>query len=168
MRLTQEEWREVLVDSGGVTEQVFKQTTDEAKISKIDIGTALLKKGRVTDEQFGQLMANFYGVPYVNLRTTNVPKELLAMLPSAFAKHYHAVPIVQNDDFVKIGVSNPNDISLKALLEKYVRIPVKFVYVTPGDVEANLFRLGEDPGQVLQTIIDKVQQSANAEANMIT
>ena len=145
------------MESGGVTEEVFVSVARAAKEKGVDIPHMMVFSGKLRQDQVTALMANWYGVQAVDLKNKTIPKELLDLIPESFARSQHIVPIATKDGRLEVAAADPRNIVLQALLEKYVRVPIDFVYASPSDIEANLFRFKEDPKQAFKSIVDRAE-----------
>lgn len=157
--MTKDQYKQALVDSGGVSEQKFKEAVREAAASKRDIPSVLIDQGVLSDKQIGQLMASWYGVNFVNVHSQAIASELLEMIPESFARSQNVIPLMRKDDSLIMAVTDPNDVLLKSLLEKYTRTNITFVYATPRDIKGNLFRFRQDPRKAFTSILEKKEKN---------
>lgn len=153
MALTREQLHAALVESGGVSEKDFSIAEQSRDVGKLGIDGALVHRGVLKDEEVGQLIADYLGFPFVNLRQQEIKKDVLTRIPEVFARSQHMVPISQSEDVLRVAAVDPTNIFLKTLLEKYVRTEVQFLYATPRDVDASLYLFQQDPEQALTAIV---------------
>ena len=155
MALTREELHAALVESGGVSEKDFTIAEQSRDVGRFGIDGALVHRGVLRDEEVGELIADYLGAPFVNLRQQDIKKDVLERIPEVFARSQHIVPLSQTGEIVRIATADPKNVLLKTLLEKYLRNEVQFFYATPRDVDASLYLFQQDPEQVLKEIVKK-------------
>lgn len=154
MAISREQLYEALVEGGAVTKEEFTQASQSRDAKKSGIDEVLISQGVLNDQQFGQMMAQWYKVPYVNLRVRDVSDEQLELIPQTFARKHLVIPISKKGESYKIAVSDPDDLNLLALLEKYLRGNVEFIYATPRDLEAGMALFQKNPGIAIKNIVE--------------
>jgi general secretion pathway protein E len=117
-----------LVEQGGISPEVLDRARERLRDGK-DIGDVLLEMGAVTADRWGEIVAQYYGLPFVDtLQTDAVPLDLVARLPIQFAKRHNLLPITADGDAVVVATANPSLIApiddLRLLFGKAVRAVV--------------------------------------------
>jgi hypothetical protein len=81
-----------LVEQGGISPEVLDRARERLRDGK-DIGDVLLEMGALTADRWGEIVARYYGLPFIDtLQTDSVPLELVARLPIQFAKRHNPYP----------------------------------------------------------------------------
>ena len=155
MSFTLEEYHQAFVEHGGMKDEDFQNAVKLATQNKSTLETVLVERGVLSSDHIGQLIANWMGVPYIHLQRTAIDKEVLGLVPLAFAQHHLVLPISQTTTKTKFATSEPRNLHLKSILEKYVRQPIEFVFATQKDIKSNLFRLEKDPRNVIESILSR-------------
>jgi general secretion pathway protein E len=117
-----------LVEQGGISPEVLDRARERLRDGK-DIGDVLLEMGALTADRWGEIVARYYGLPFVDtLQTDSVPLELVARLPIQFAKRHNLLPITVDGEVVVVATANPSLIGpiddLRLLFGKAVRAVV--------------------------------------------
>ena len=89
MGLTRDQLHEALVDSQAIEEEDFTKAEQATEVAQIGIDGVLVSRGVLKDEDYGQVMTAWYSVPFVNLRRTHVPNEVVVKLPEVFARTHN-------------------------------------------------------------------------------
>ena len=77
------------------------------------IGTLLLERGILSEEDLGKTLALQHGCGYVSWSVlTDLPPEVLAVLPGRFALKHFAVPYENGEGYVKMALRDPADLSI--------------------------------------------------------
>jgi general secretion pathway protein E len=117
-----------LVEQGGISPEVLDRARERLRDGK-DIGDVLLEMGALTADRWGEIVARYYGLPFIDtLQTDSVPLELVARLPIQFAKRHNLLPITVDGEVVVVATANPSLIGpiddLRLLFGKAVRAVV--------------------------------------------
>lgn len=167
MALSQKQLREALVESGGINEEQFKDAVSAPSADEVGVVNVLIGRGVLRDDQFGQLMASWYGVPFVNLRNEHISEDVLSLVPESFARSHNILPVKMKEEKLVVATSEPDDVVLQSMLEKYLRMEVFFVYATPNDIDAHLHVFRRDPKRALQLIVEKGNRGEIETGDMI-
>ena len=161
MSLTREQLYEALVTEGTVTEEQFLCAAEKKEVVQIGIGEVLVSGGVLTDDQYGQLLARWYRVPFVNLNQKQIEPEVLALLPESFARTHELIPLSVTEQGITIATSDPQDVVERSLLEKYLRKTVFFSFATSANIKNHMYLFQKDPKTFFEEILNK-KQSLNA------
>lgn len=156
MPLTQEQWREALVDGGAVSQEDFDKAKAAKEAVQVGIGSVLVSRGLLKDQELGERLAAWWKVPFVDLRRTQLPSELVHKLPEVFARSHAILPVKEDNDSFTIATSEPGDLLERSLLEKYLRKEVAFAYATPTDLQAHMYVFAKDPTEAIEGIVKRV------------
>jgi general secretion pathway protein E len=117
-----------LVEQGDISLEVLERARERIRDGQ-DIGDALLEMGALSADRWGEIVARYYGLPFVDsLQTDSVPLDLVARLPIQFAKRHNLLPIMADGEAVVVATANPSSIGpiddLRLLFGKAVRAVV--------------------------------------------
>ncbi|MCK9344626.1 MAG: GspE/PulE family protein [Candidatus Pacebacteria bacterium] len=93
MHITKEKLKEIVLESGLVTEEDFVTATEEARRSGQSIPNILIGRGKIPEDYFTELVSPYYGAPIVNLRKEGetISHEVLELIPEVYAKSKNVV-----------------------------------------------------------------------------
>ncbi|MDP2631988.1 MAG: ATPase, T2SS/T4P/T4SS family [Candidatus Uhrbacteria bacterium] len=155
MALTQEQYYEALVESGGVSREDFEAAANSRLAEEKGIGNSLVARGAITDEQFGQLMSSWYDMGFINLRREEISEEILKLIPESFARAQRILPLSKSDDKIRVAIATPENVHLKTQIEKYLRGCVQFVFATPNDIDGSLYLYHRDAKSAFKEVLDR-------------
>ncbi|MBI2962528.1 MAG: type II secretion system ATPase GspE [Deltaproteobacteria bacterium] len=99
-----------LVRDAGIAPEVLDRARERLRDGK-DLGEVLLEMGAVSALRWAQIVASYYGLPFVEqLPAETVAPELLVRLPIQFAKRHNLLPIAVDGDVVVVATGNPSAI----------------------------------------------------------
>ncbi|OGF26883.1 hypothetical protein A2303_01795 [Candidatus Falkowbacteria bacterium RIFOXYB2_FULL_47_14] len=129
---------ELLVSPGHILKEDFDIAAKEAASKKIALSEWLTEKNLIKDEQLGQLIANAFNYAFINLRNEKIDENILNVIPEPVARARRAIVFAADQESIKVGMSDPEDLEMKHLLEKRFGKQAKVYYVTPGDLKEAL------------------------------
>lgn len=153
MVMTQEQLYEALVEGGGIKKEQFLLAKNSREAKTFGIDAAVVSSGFLSEKQVGQLIADWYGVKYLDIQTIDILPATLQKIPAEFAKKSHVLPVKETDEKMLIVSSVPSDIELQSLLEKYVRKEIEFAYATPREIEAQFSLYDQDVRLVFEKLL---------------
>lgn len=149
--------------------QILDEAYKTAQTSDQSLYELIIKRDLLSDENIGQLIADFYHVPYVALAQKNLNQALITTIPIAFANQYHCLLI--NDQPLTIATTDPINSNLTSLLTTRFGQTPSFVFVTPRDFQKALQLYLDDPettfSKLLQSNVDHAQNSPQQEPPII-
>lgn len=89
------------------------QLSEAKLISKKEnkpIGQCLTTLGYASGEEVTQAIAEFYKFEYVNLATIRIPDHVIQLVPESVARENKIIPVSDEDETIKVLVSDPFDI----------------------------------------------------------
>lgn len=113
----------------------FKMATAEeiaaARIKALETGVEdaveqLLKDGTVNEDELLAMLAQQYGMEVMDLDSYDIPQEVLECLTPEIVNYYRVIPVMKDDEFLTVAMSDPTDMETLDTLR----------IVVGGDVEA--------------------------------
>jgi type II secretory ATPase GspE/PulE/Tfp pilus assembly ATPase PilB-like protein len=157
MPLPSEKYHDIFVSSGLLTEEDYRRVTEEAKESGRPIEAAVVGLGLYSDDQIGRLMADAYGVKFVNLLQTGMDQKAVLTLPDLFLKKHHLVPFAWDGDRLRLAMTDPSDLEVVGFIEKKTGLPVTIEYTTPGILEEGMRSYTKDIVGQITTLAERFE-----------
>lgn len=120
MSLTNQELGQILLAQSYVSEEELKKVLAEADERKTELKNVLFEKGLLTRELLEEALAEFYGLPYVDLTTTPPVPEIIESLPEEFARSYSVLVLKKDEQGMTVVTSDPK----RSDLEEMIRVNV--------------------------------------------
>jgi len=106
---------ELLVDAGVIDEFQLKSALADQKRWGDKLGSTLVKLGFVTEEIMAKALSSQMKIPNVNLRTTDIPKDVYEVLPAEKAKKLGVIPVMMKKEGTKkilyLAMSDPTNLA---------------------------------------------------------
>ena len=117
---------DILLKHQLVSQEQVSEARTMAASGTMSVGDALVRLGYSTGEQVTQAMAQFPGLEYVNLDDVRIPERVIELVPETIARENATLPLAEDDDILKVLLSNPLDIEtiekLRFILNRQVQI----------------------------------------------
>jgi hypothetical protein len=101
---------ELLVHLGRVTEEEVTAALAHQQSHGGYMGDALIEMGALTREELRWTLADQYDIPFVRLRPENIDRGLAAMVPAAWAREHHMLPVLRDGDRVTVVLGDVTDL----------------------------------------------------------
>src|SRR3989339_738592 len=124
MKISNLKLKSILVDPGHISEKDFNQAMNLSNEKNISIEDILLDRGLINDGQLGHIIAEFIGVPYVNLRKEKIDDMVLNLIPEIIAKSKKIIIFYEDENEIKVGMMDPQDLEIIHILENLSRYNV--------------------------------------------
>lgn len=132
--------KELLVRPGHVSEPDFDSAKQDADAHKKNLQDVLIEKDLIKDEQLGQLLAYYAGVPFVRLGNERIDDAVLVMIPESVARSRGVIAFGTDTQGVKVAMTSPTDVETIHFIEKRLGQKPLIYYVTERDIAEALGR----------------------------
>jgi type IV pilus assembly protein PilB len=127
--------KETLLSLGVTDEPGWKALLEEAERRGADLETVIVDRELLTDENFGKLIADQYGVPYVHLASAGVAAEVRGLVPESLARAQRLLPFASVQEGLKVAMHDPSNHEAIRILEKKAGKPILPAFATLRDLE---------------------------------
>ncbi|MBI5048301.1 MAG: type IV-A pilus assembly ATPase PilB [Deltaproteobacteria bacterium] len=101
---------ELLVREKLITAEQLKKAVEEQRSSGGRLGYNLSKLGYINDKDLTTFLSRQYGIPSVDLATTEVDPEVMKLIPEDVANKYQVIPISRTGSTLVIAMADPFNI----------------------------------------------------------
>ncbi len=108
-------------------EPLLKAEKDKEK-EPLDIA---LEQGLIIDEKIGELLSKKYTIPWADLMKENIEEGVFHLVPQIVSEAKGVVAFGRDQAGIKVGMIDPDDLSMKHLLEKRLGEPLQYFVITP-------------------------------------
>ncbi len=127
--------KQTLLALGVTDEPGWKALLEEAERRGTDLETVIVDRELLTDENFGKLIADQYGVPYVQLASVGIAPEVQTLVPESLARAQRLLPFAVVPDGVKVAMHDPSNHEAIRILEKKAGKPILPSFATLRDLD---------------------------------
>jgi type IV pilus assembly protein PilB len=104
------DYTDMLLARGTVSLEQLNEAKQMAKKEDRQIGPCLVSLGYATGEEVTMALAEFYRFEYVDLSAVRIPDPIIQLVPESVARENKIIPYAEEDDTIKVLVSDPFDI----------------------------------------------------------
>lgn len=108
---------EVLLKGNYITADDLKQFEISLKARATSLKEYLIENGLLSNDLIGQAFAEFYNIPYLDLKAASISKEQVNLIPENIAKKNRVVIFSQDDKQITVATDNPENKELLTILK---------------------------------------------------
>lgn len=138
MHILDEDLKKVLLEKGLITDKNLEAVLHRAESQSISFEAALFESNLIPGEKLGEVVAELYGVPFINLSEMNIAETLLPIVPYRLASFQNIIPFEQTDHHIKVAFNNPKNYELINFLENKTGLEIEAYYATKDDIKKAL------------------------------
>lgn len=155
MAISKEQFNEMLVLPGHLTEEELTRSIMEAERMQMGVPEYLVAKGLITDENLGQTIANYFNVRFVNLKNVEIQDEHLSLIPEVVARAQRAIVFKVDETSISLATESLNNYEFIRLLGKKTGRQVQVYYATEKQISTALKRYKGDLHVVICELIER-------------
>ena len=114
-------FEDFLIGKGMVDRELILKLVARARQSGRPLSEEILGENLIGEEELAKLKAEYFGLPYVDLRQHLVPKEILDLMPESAIANYRFTPFAFDGKVLKIAVTDPTDLRALEALEFFAQ-----------------------------------------------
>ena len=125
----------LLLEKGLVSTQQLDHALAERKASGGLLGDTLVRLGYIFEDELARVLAEQFGVPFVNLDTIPVDAHAARVLPRELGESLPALPVrFTPEGGLVIAVADPTDEKLIRALQTAIRCPIVLSIATASSI----------------------------------
>jgi type IV pilus assembly protein PilB len=143
----------LLLASKKVSADQLAALKKDAAESKLPLQTMVLQREIVSDKLLAEQYAESLSIPFVEINTKELTKDVVSALPEHISRQYKIVAFKKDEDgMTHIAVSDPDDVQTIDFIQKYIGDKFKIYLAT----EENILMALESYREGVASEIDKV------------
>lgn len=156
---------QILVDLGYLNDDQLWDILEEQKQSPGEIiGQVAVRMGLVTQQQVTEALAEQWGMPVIDLSETNVPPNVLEIVPETMAEIYKIMPISLKDNVLTVAMADPQNVAALDDLRNFLGHEVRGAVSSQSDVEEAISRYYSDREETIEDVIGDLTTDEDHEA----
>lgn len=159
--------KNILTQSGFVTAADFNSASRAALDLGQSIEDILVFRGVISEDALGKLIAEYYGVKSVTLRTKVIPLEVLELVPEPAALEFHAIPFQHDAAGLHVGLENPQDFEAIEFIKRKTNLNVIPYYMTSSDFQKSIGQYKRNIRNLFKSILDENLQKTKLEGQTV-
>jgi len=139
----------VLLDNKVVEKSKLKTYRSLAKSQDIPLETYLVKENIISEDKLFKLVADLYGLNFINLEDKLVKSDVLNLVQESIAMKHLLVPVQKTDTELVLATTLPPDLQILEFIERKYDTEVKVVFTNPTSMDSLLGQYRKDIEDVL-------------------
>jgi MSHA biogenesis protein MshE len=131
---------DLLVQQNLISQDQLKLALEQQKRSGHRLGRVLVDNAFVTEDNISETLARQLGIPYINLKSHHINRELVRLLPESQARQYGAIVLEERNGRLLVGMADPTDLSAYYQIALIVKRGIDIAVVTEGQLLESLDR----------------------------
>ncbi len=151
----------LLVSEGIVSAEQFAEATRMASSSGKKVHDEVVRLGYAPGEKVMKALAKAYRLKFVNLATTQVPEEVIGLLPESVARENTIFPLSESGSTLRIATSDPTDMDAQEKLRFILNRDIEMA-IAPREqiVEAINRHYGLSDGESADSMLQEFTDTA--------
>jgi len=153
------EFTDLMLTRGVISLDQLSEAKLISKKEDKQVGQILVRLGYATGEEVTQAIAEFYKFEYVDLSTIRIPDHVIQLVPESVARENKIIPVSDEDETIKVLVSDPFDIETIEKLRFILNRKVETALATQEQIQEAINKYygqveGESADSMLQEFTD--------------
>ena len=157
---------QILVDLGYLNDDQLWDILEEQKQSSGLLGQVAVRMGMVTEDQVTEALAEQWGMPVINLAETNIPPQVLEIVPETMAEIYKIMPVSMRDDTLTVAMADPQNVAALDDLRNFLGHEVRGAVSSLADVEEAITRYYADREESIEDVIDEMRDDEDSDGKI--
>ena len=140
---------QLLIENGLINSNQLKEALKKQAQVGGQLGSILVDMEYITTEDLLNFLSQQLGIPSVNLLHTNIPQDVLKLMPLEKIRSMKALPLSVDENSITLGMVNPRDMLSIRDIEFSIGKKVNAVVIPATQMEAAIQSLLQNPGIAL-------------------
>ena len=110
-----------MIKSGKVNLDKISKLSIQARESGRSLTQTLLSENLIDEEELAKLQSEYFHIPYTDLRSHTVSKEILDLMPQSSIANYRFSPFAFDGRVLKVALTDPTDLLALEALEFFAQ-----------------------------------------------
>lgn len=135
MAISDQRLYKLLEDNEYLTKEQLRSAELAAKQERISLYQSVLEQDFVTDKDLGQVVADYYKLPFIALGQIVIPDEVLQIVPEEMARKKKIIAFASSSGVLSVATPNVESKDPLDFLSKKIQGKIKLYYATERDVD---------------------------------
>lgn len=135
MPFSLEEIKQIIEKSGKINPKDLTEAVVAVQHLEVPLEEVLVGRRLIAEEDLGVILAAARGLTYADLKTIEIPKEILHLVPEDFAMRRHVVPFRLENEVLLVAMEDPSDLEATEFVKKQTGHQVRPVYTDKKGIQ---------------------------------
>ena len=138
MRIEDSQLKAFVLDTGVVKKEELEKAEAEAKKTKKRLSDILLEKKAINKDELSRLQAYILGIPFIDLKGENIPKEVLQIIPEPIARKHSIIAFRKKGNNLEVAMVDPDDLQTIEFIKKKAGLTISPRLTNEESIKASL------------------------------
>ncbi len=124
----------MLIARGIITESQLEEALSEQQVTAERLGTILVERGYVGEVQLVRILAEHFGLDFVDLEDRPIDPSAVQMVKESFARYHQLLPIGMEGDELVVAMVNPTNVFSLDDVRSVTGAAVRPIMAEPGQL----------------------------------
>jgi type IV pilus assembly protein PilB len=167
MFLSLPEVEKIVKESGRVEPQELVKAVETARHLEVGLEEVLIGRRLIGAAELGQMMAQAQGMAYIDLRSIDIPPEVLKLVSEEFAVNRHVVSFKVEKGVIFLAMEDPKDLEAIEFVKKHTGYEVRPVYADRLSIQLALKAYKESLQKEFAELAEKTVVRAKGEVSIV-
>lgn len=130
--------KKILIDTKAIGKKEFNLYIEEAQKRNLSLEPYLTSQKIISEEALYQTAAQYFELPFINLKNQTIRKDILFLIPEPIATTHRVVAFDKSDTTLKVATLNPENLQIFEFLEKKTGLDIDIHITTPSALSETL------------------------------
>jgi len=160
----------ILVESGLLSEEQLSQAQKKATEDSVSLEEVLIDNEYISDENLGQVIADIFNVPFINLKKKSIDEAVLKIVPELVAKKQKIIVFERGADGIKLAMLDPENEEIINFINKKTGERIVPYFATSRDISDVLTRyrkgIKEEFDDIIKENVEEARQKIESEREL--
>lgn len=171
MPVSNEAIKKALTELDVMSPEEMEQAYTDVESRNESLADFLVDRNVLSDENMARIIADIYGMPFVNLKRESIPLNVLRVIPVEMVRRNWVFPFKEDDTHLHTAISDPDNLEIISALRKRVQgkgKELKLYYTSKNDIElaASVYR--KDIRNVFESYIKEIETQLSLDPDIST
>ncbi len=163
MQITDEILKTILLDTQLISDKQFELAIKSAKAQGTTLYHYFVDSNTIKDTDLGQLIANHFKLPYIDLSRVAIPDNVLRIIPEDTARKRKFISFLDEKDILHVATPSPEDVEMISFLEKKINKKILVHYTTDRNIKDTLNSYAKNVTLAFEDILaENIKQIKNS------
>ena len=168
MRISDDVTEKVLRQGGAIDDSRLSELKLVAEQSKKSFQEVVIENKVISSAELSKLISDYIGMPFIEIKADDIPKEVLVKIPEHIARQYKAVLFAEDEDgTLSLAMEDPDDVQALNFIQKEVGYNLRVYLATKENImdclDAYRGELGQELSEVIAIQQDKQDEKTTTE-----
>ncbi len=133
--LNELQFKKILTKSGILSEKQFNALASEAASKQKTTEAYLIEKRIISESALYKNSADYYGIPFIELKNKTIRKDILTIIPEPIANNHKVIAFSIDGQHINLATTDPEDLEIFEFIRKKTNLEPRISLTAPSDLE---------------------------------